>query len=188
MVVPVGLWRWSQGSFFKYWHRNGVAFEWWRFHSRNVAYYTFCRSWLFKRWVWGFCCLPDLRYYSGQPEFYGCYATSRKWQHCAGLIGIGFYPEAGICKGNFSPSALCAMRAGVRSSQFLCSLSWKFNGLFGQCNQSGLFRKCISAPFYRKSELLCTSGYSFFNKYFSLLMVYRWFACNGRYWFCYDRF
>ncbi|MES2620902.1 MAG: M64 family metallopeptidase [Bacteroidota bacterium] len=44
------------------------------------------------------------------PNFTSDTVIARKWQHCEGLPGIGYYPEAGICQGNFRPSALCAMR------------------------------------------------------------------------------
>jgi hypothetical protein len=35
--------------------------------------------------------------------------NERKWQHCIGLPGVGFYPDAGICENNYRPTDDCIM-------------------------------------------------------------------------------
>lgn len=35
---------------------------------------------------------------------------NRKWEHCSSIPGIGFYPHAGICEGNYKPSTTCLMQ------------------------------------------------------------------------------
>jgi len=43
------------------------------------------------------------------PNFTADTVLQRKWQHCLGLPGVGFYPEAGICQNNYRPTDDCLM-------------------------------------------------------------------------------
>ena len=43
------------------------------------------------------------------PNFTGDTSHPCKWEHCFGLPGIGFYPNAGICPGNYRPADNCIM-------------------------------------------------------------------------------
>lgn len=43
------------------------------------------------------------------PNFTADTLNERKWEHCLGLPGVGFYPEAGICQNNYRPTDDCIM-------------------------------------------------------------------------------
>ncbi len=43
------------------------------------------------------------------PNFTADTINERKWQHCIGLPGVGFYPDAGICENNYRPTDDCIM-------------------------------------------------------------------------------
>ncbi len=43
------------------------------------------------------------------PNFTSDTTGDRKWEHCMNLPGVGFYSEAGICPGNYRPTASCVM-------------------------------------------------------------------------------
>lgn len=43
------------------------------------------------------------------PNFTADTINERKWEHCIGQPGVGFYPNAGICEGNYRPTDDCIM-------------------------------------------------------------------------------
>ncbi len=43
------------------------------------------------------------------PNFTSDTSNLRKWQHCESIPGVGFFPKAGICTGNYKPTTSCAM-------------------------------------------------------------------------------
>lgn len=47
--------------------------------------------------------------YLTSPNFTGDTISDRKWEHCMTQPGVGFYPNAGICPGNYRPATTCAM-------------------------------------------------------------------------------
>lgn len=47
--------------------------------------------------------------YLTSPNFTGDTVNDRKWEHCMSQPGVGFYPNAGICPGNYRPATTCAM-------------------------------------------------------------------------------
>lgn len=47
--------------------------------------------------------------YLTSPNFTGDTNNDRKWEHCMSIAGVGFYPNAGICPGNYRPSTNCIM-------------------------------------------------------------------------------
>lgn len=47
--------------------------------------------------------------YLTSPNFTGDTVNDRKWEHCMTQPGIGFFPNAGICPGNYRPADNCAM-------------------------------------------------------------------------------
>jgi hypothetical protein len=44
------------------------------------------------------------------PNVTGDTIGNRKWEHCLGIAGVGFYPNAGICAGNYKPTTSCLMQ------------------------------------------------------------------------------
>ncbi len=47
--------------------------------------------------------------YLTSPNFTGDTLNNRKWEHCMSEPGVGFFPNAGICPGNYRPTTNCAM-------------------------------------------------------------------------------
>lgn len=47
--------------------------------------------------------------YLTSPNFTGDTVSDRKWEHCMSQSGVGFYPNAGICPGNYRPATTCTM-------------------------------------------------------------------------------